>query len=243
MHLVKMHLIIKKMEEREYLLPWEQIFYLMNGIDINGFPLSASMITVHEVFEENKLKVVQEYEMFETPVTVSMSGGCVVAAFNFPQKEKANFEKVNHLCQDWLRNLNDTVDDNKILSLIITPVLMEGTFSLLLRNLVFAEGYMLENEYRLILCFDNEQTQPYILEGVDMNKMLYDIDSQLNRELDEIRDSIEEAEGIIQQSKDENPYEKRIKDKMLNIKFNQESEDDSTQFNSGIRVAKEEDKK
>lgn len=228
--------------KEEYLLPWEQILYLMNGTDANGFPLSASLLTVHEVTGDRQLKIAREFEMVETPVTVSMSGGCAVAAFNFPKKEKANFENILHLCQDWLEHIENPVDDNKLLSLIVTPVLMEGTFSLLLTNMVFAEGYPIGDEFRLILCFDNEQTQPYILEGADITKMIYEIDSQLNRELDEIRRSIEEAEEITRQKKDENPYEKNIMDKLSNITFQNGEEEDSKYFNSGIRVAEEEDK-
>ena len=79
--------------EEEYLLPWEQILYLMNGTDVNGFPLSASLLTLHEVTADHTVKTIQEYEMIDTPVTVSMSGGCAVAAFNFPKKEKANYDK------------------------------------------------------------------------------------------------------------------------------------------------------
>lgn len=227
--------------KEEFVLPWEQILYLMNGTDVNGFPLSASLLTMHEVTGKQQLKISKEFEMVETPVTVSMSGGCAVAAFNFPKKEKANFENVLHLCQDWLEHIDDPADDNKLLSLIITPVLMEGTFSLLLTNLVFAEGYPIGEEFRLILCFDNEQTQPYVLEGADVTKMIYEIDSHLNRELNEIRKSIEEAEEITRQKKEDNPYEKNIMDKLSNITFQNEEDVDSQYFNSGIRVAEEED--
>lgn len=226
--------------KQEYLLPWEQIFYLMNGTDANGFPLSASMITLHEVTEEHKIKVVQEYEMADTPITVSMSGGCAVAALNFPKNEKSNFEKVLNLCKEWLEQLDNPESDNKLLSLVITPVLMEGTFSLLLTNLVFSEGYQTGDTFRMILCFDNEQTQPYILEGTDMTKMIYEIDSQLNRELNEIRKSIEEAEEIERKYKEENPYEKNIMEKLSTITF-QKDEEESMNQSPGIRAVEEDD--
>lgn len=226
--------------EQEYLLPWEQIFYLMNGTDVNGFPLSASLLTLHEVTAEHTIKTIQEYEMIDTPVTVSMSGGCVVAALNFPKKEKSNYDKVSNLCRKWLADLEKPADDEKLLSLIITPVLMEGTFSLLLTNLVFAEGYPAGDEFRLILCFDNKQTQPYILEGADITKMIYEIDSQLNQELNEIRRSIEEAEEIERKYREENPYEKNIMKKLSTITF-QKDDEESLSLTSGIRAAEEDD--
>lgn len=227
---------------QEYLLPWEQILYLMNGTDVNGYPLSASLFTLHEVTEEHTIKTRQEFEMVETPVTVSMSGGCAVAAFNFPKKEKENFERVYTLCRNWLKNIEDPADDDKLLSLIITPLLMEGTFSLLLTNLVFAEGYDTGEDFRLILCFDNEQTQPYILEGADITKMVYEIDLQLNREIDEIRRSIDEAEELEKQYKNDNLYEKNLMEKMSTITPHRENEtEDSGYYTSGIRATDEED--
>ena len=55
------------------------------------------------------------------------------------------------------------------------------------------------------------------LKGADITKMIYEIDSQLNRELNEIRRSIEEAEEITERkNREENPYEKNIMDKLSN---------------------------
>ena len=91
--------------------------------------LSATAITLHQVIDANNIQVLKEYYLSETPVSVSMSGGCAVAAFNFPQKEKANYDRIFDLCNNWLKQIEDTEDDNKLLSAIITPVLMEGTFT------------------------------------------------------------------------------------------------------------------
>lgn len=227
--------------ENEYTLPWDQILYLMNGTDVNGFPLSASLITIHEVVEKKQLKIHQEFAIIDTPVSVSMSGGCVVAAFNFPQKEKHNYENIKKMCINWLEHINETSDDNKLLSLIITPVLMEGTFTLLLTDLVFAEGYTLNDEYRLILCFDNNKTQPYILDGINISEMVFEIDSRIEQELNEIRSSIYEAEEIIKHHEDSNLYEENIKNKITNITFDKKDEDDLLEEHTGIRVSKEED--
>lgn len=226
----------------EYMLPWEQILYLTNGTDVNGYPLSATAITLHQVIDANNIQVLKEYYLSKTPVSVSMSGGCAVAAFNFPQKEKANYDRIFDLCNNWLKQIEDTEDDNKLLSAIITPVLMEGTFSLLLNNLVFAEGYFNGKEYRLILCFDNNETQPYILEGVDIGKMIYDADAEITRELNSLRQSIEEAEEITRNAKADNPYEKAILDKISRVNFN-DSEEEDIDIHSGIRIAKEEEDK
>lgn len=226
----------------EYILPWEQILYLMNGTDVNGYPLSATAITLHEVIDANNIRVLKEYYLSETPVSVSMSGGCAVAAFNFPQNEKANYDRVFDLCNNWLKQIEDTEDDNKLLSAIITPVLMEGTFSLLLNNLVFVEGYFNGKEYRLILCFDNDKTQPYILDGVDISKMICEADAEVTRELNQLRQSIEEAEEIERSAKQNNPYEKAILDKITHVNF-KDSEEEDMEVNSGIRIVKDEEDK
>lgn len=223
----------------EIILPWDKILYLMNGTDVNGFPLSVSNIVLHEVIDAQEVNILEEYNITDTPVTVFMSGGCAVATFNFPQKEQGNFNTILELCEKWLKNIESTADDDKLLSLIITPLLMEGTFTLLLTDLVFAEGYFNGEEYRLILGFDNNQTQPFVLEGIDIAKVIYEIDSELNRELDEIRHSIEEAETIVADQKSDNPYEKAIMEKFSNLNFKKTEETEEN--HSGIRIAQEEE--
>lgn len=104
------------------------------------------------------------------------------------------------------------------------------------------EGYDTGEDFRLILCFDNEQTQPYILEGADITKMVYEIDLQLNREIDEIRRSIDEAEELEKQYKNDNLYEKNLMEKMSTITPHRENEtEDSGYYTSGIRATDEED--
>lgn len=224
---------------QEIVLPWDKIFYLMNGTDVNGFPLSVSNIILHEVINDLEMKILTEYNITDTPVTVFMSGGCAVVTFNFPQKEKMNFNNILELCKKWLENIEEKVDDNKLLSLAIIPLLMEGTFTLLFTDLVFAEGYFNGEEYRLILCFDNDKTQPFVLEGIDIAKIIYEIDNELNRELNEIRNSIEEAEEIVREQKTDNPYEKAIMEKISNLNFKKSEEIEDK--HAGIRISEEEE--
>ena len=94
----------------------------------------------------------------------------------------------------------------------------------------------------MILCFDNNETQPYILEGVDIGKMIYDADAEITRELNSLRQSIEEAEEITRNAKADNPYEKAILDKISRVNFN-DSEEEDIDIHSDIRIAKEEEDK
>ena len=86
------------------------------------------------------------------------------------------------------------------------------------------------------------ETQPYILEGVDIGKMIYDADAEITRELNSLRQSIEEAEEITRNAKADNPYEKAILDKISRVNFN-DSEEEDIDIHSGIRIAKEEEDK
>ena len=76
------------MNER-YELPWDQLLHLINGKDVNGFPLSASAVSIDEVIEkENKAITVNNAIMDQGAVTLSMSGGCIVADISFGKESR-----------------------------------------------------------------------------------------------------------------------------------------------------------
>lgn len=222
------------MNER-FELPWEQLLHLINGRDVNGFPLSASAISIDEVLQsENKAITVNNAAMDQGAVTISMSGGCVVADVSFGKESKPQYEAARLLAERWMDEIRSEGKDNLILSMTVTPVLLQGTFFLVLTDLAYASGFEAGDGFRLVLAFDNDRTIPVVSDEVDIDAMIREIDSEMTRQIEEMRRIVEEPDA-----EDENPYEEKLKKQMSAITFDNSQDTPAQQERRGMRIVKE----
>ena len=224
------------MNER-FELPWDQLLRLINGKDVNGFPLSASTLSIDEVLkDENKAVTVKNAAMDEGAVSLYLSGGCVVAEVSFGREARALYEAARILSEGWMKEIESSDRDEQLFSMTIMPVLMQGTFFLVLTDLTYASGFEVENGYRLVLAFDNERTIPVISDEIDIDTMIREIDIEITRQMDEMRRMAAESQV---EEEDKNPYEETLREQMSTITFDHSSDTEEQQERRGMRVAQE----
>ena len=221
------------MNER-YELPWDQLLHLINGRDVNGFPLSASAVSIDEVIEkENKAITVNNAIMDQGAVALSMSGGCIVADISFGKESRPQYESARLLTKRWLQEIESEEKNRQILSMTVTPLLLQGTFFLVLTDLVYASGFETREGFRLVLAFDNDRTIPVVSDEVDIDAMIREIDSGMSRQIEEMHRIVEEPEV------EDNPYEEKLKKQMGTITFDHSTDSSVQQERRGMRIAKE----
>ncbi len=220
-------------------LPWDEILKLTNGVDINGFPLSAGALSLSEVSDAKQIKELSEIIFKEAVIQIHMSGGCVVVTVNFPKTARKEYRQSKSLLENWMKNLENDSHDKEILSVTVTPLLLNGTFFLIMTNLVFFDSYDTNSAYRLIMAFDNNETIPVITDEINISQIIIEAEQQYERELNEIRMSIQEAEEEEAKANNTNPYEKSLMNQIGT--FNYETADDVTSEQSGVRFIEEDD--
>lgn len=225
-------------QDEEEGFPWQDVLELTNGRDAVGNPFASAVISVDLILEDDQLKTLQNVYFNDAEFQIRMSGGCVAMYVDMPKKSKSEFLSIRKLCNEWFEKLSDPSFENEILTMTITPLLLEGNLYIVLNHLILADGYETEKGYRLLFAFDNLQTTPVANAEIDYATIVSEIDDELQRKEAELLNSIEEAERIIAES-ETNPFDdimkERLNDPLNTFKLN----DNPENINSGIRVSGE----
>ena len=225
--------VLQQDEEKGF--PWQDVLELTNGRDAVGNPFASAVISVDQILEDDQLKTLQNVYFNDAEFQIRMSGGCVAMYVDMPKKSKSEFLSIRKLCNEWFEKLSDPSFENEILTMTITPLLLEGNLYIVLNHLILADGYETEKGYRLLFAFDNLQTTPVANAEIDYATIVSEIDDELQRKEAELLNSIEEAERIIAES-ETNPFDdimkERLNDPLNTFKLN----DNPENINSGIRV-------
>lgn len=225
-------------QDEEEGFPWQDVLELTNGRDAVGNPFASAVISVDQILEDDQLKTLQNVYFNDAEFQIRMSGGCVAMYIDMPKKNKSEFLSIRKLCNEWFEKLSDPSFENEILTMTITPLLLEGNLYIVLNHLILADGYETEKGYRLLFAFDNLQTTPVANAEIDYATIVSEIDDELQRKEAELLNSIEEAERIIAES-ETNPFDdimkERLNDPLNTFKLN----DNPENINSGIRVSGE----
>lgn len=225
-------------QDEEEGFPWQDVLELTNGRDAVGNSFASAVISVDQILEDDQLKTLQNVYFNDAEFQIRMSGGCVAMYVDMPKKSKSEFLSIRKLCNEWFEKLSDPSFENEILTMTITPLLLEGNLYIVLNHLILADGYETEKGYRLLFAFDNLQTTPVANAEIDYATIVSEIDDELQRKEAELLNSIEEAERIIAES-ETNPFDdimkERLNDPLNTFKLN----DNPENINSGIRVSGE----
>lgn len=225
-------------QDEEEGFPWQDVLELTNGRDAVGNPFASAVISVDQILEDDQLKTLQNVYFNDAEFQIRMSGGCVAMYVDMPKKSKSEFLSIRKLCNEWFEKLSDPSFENEILTMTITPLLLEGNLYIVLNHLILADGYETEKGYRLLFAFDNLQTTPVANAEIDYATIVSEIDDELQRKEAELLNSIKEAERIIAES-ETNPFDdimkERLNDPLNTFKLN----DNPENINSGIRVSGE----
>lgn len=231
------------METEKVIFPWDEFFFVANGVDINQIPLSIGTLSIDEEKTpgEEYLNVATEY-LEEAAFDIKASGGCAVITADMERKKMPIIERIHNLCTKWLEDVekNSPEIEKQYLTLTIIPFALNGKIIMIYNQLVFFDYYEFDDTIRLIFGFDNTQTTPMVTDEVDFEKYLKEAELEVKAELEEIQAEIDEAEAIIEESKKYNPYEERIKERM-NLITPKNLSDEEEVTNSGLRAVKEDD--
>lgn len=221
-------------------LPWQNILELTNGRDAVGNPFASAVLSEDSILEDGQLLTVQNIYLDDAEFQIRMSGGCIAMHVDLPKKNKQQYTSIRKMCKEWFEKLMDPNFANEILTMTITPLLLEGKLYMVLDHLILADGYETEHGYRLIFAFDNLQTTPVMDADIDFAAILTDIDAELARKEEELLEGIAEAERITAEA-EYNPFDDIIKDRMNNPLKSLGEKADEEVVNSGIRVSREEE--
>lgn len=220
-----------------YQLPWDELLFLTNGTDANGYPLSSGTLAI-DLIKKGETKVLKNILLNGAVFQVHMSGGCTVITMDFPAINQREYKVARTMCEEWLSSLDNPELDDQMLTLTLVPIFLEGAFYLVFNYLVFADGYRKEKGFRLILGFDNNATMPVIAEGEDVVQMIHDADADLEREIKELKESIAMAEE--EKTLEDNPYAESVKNTYSNFNNNPDQKDDAN-LHPGYRISQEDD--
>ena len=222
-----------------YEFPWDELLHLVNGKDVNGLPLAASALSVDEVNEAKSGNVTLQNEVMAAgAVGLILSGGLAVAGFRFRWKDKMEYETARILAEGWLSGLDKPDYDRQMLTMTVSPLLMEGKLFLVLNDLTYAAGFEVPGGYALILGFDNHRTVPVVSDEIDIKAMIKEVDAEFTWQAKEL------DKDVIVVEEEENPYEKSLFAKRSPVNFDKDDSDTTAMEdhrNTGMRIVKDEE--
>lgn len=115
-------------------LKWTEISKAINGTDVNGFPLAAGTLAVDEITEGRAITL-RNVTLTNAIFHIYASGGCAVITAIMPESHEV--KALENICCEWLKNLDNPVNDNQYLTMTIIPILFAGKLSLLYNQLLY----------------------------------------------------------------------------------------------------------
>lgn len=227
---------------------WEELMYVTNGTDATGMPLASAMLTVDEIISSEQLNTISNVLLREAVINIHCSGGCAVITADLPASGGYEFKQASGICIGWFSDIDNPEHDNWLLSLVITPLLLEGNLTFQYHQLVFFDGYQYENGYRLTFAFDNEQSRHVFNNTIDFRRIIAEIEDEIKAEEDAMNESIAQAKEIENAAKENNPYSRAVKETFSATKEDNAMDDEYTGKNirsveeiSGVRVREDAD--
>lgn len=204
---------------------WKKILHLTNGTDVNGVPLASGIIAIDKFIGdigEKEMQTIKNIPLMDGIFQIHSSGGCAVITIEVPSKSRGNALQAQKMCEKWLEELENPEYDDQILTLTITPILLQGYLFLVYNQLVYAELFELDYGVKLVLGFDNLQTVPVQNESENFYDIVMAEEQELRNQEEEIRRSIIEAENIVKEKN--NPYKEFVDDNFSKAVHEKEAE-------------------
>lgn len=179
-----------------------------NGKDMSGAPNAIASLHVDEinqpVHSRQDIKHIAEVLLKEAVIDIFVSDGCAVVRADFPFHSRFEFNRAQKTAKDWLKDNKK----NQFLTLSVIPLPLHGQIYLLFDQLVYADGYSLQKGFRLILCFDNQDTQAFETEDIDYSQVTADVEAEIRRQEETLDLEIEQLEK--EQKKYENSFAQEV---------------------------------
>jgi PHD/YefM family antitoxin component YafN of YafNO toxin-antitoxin module len=199
------------------------------GRDESGLPNSTATLAVNQIESEDVAHTLSQIIISNADFQMYISGGAAAIQMDFRLAETFEYNRAIAICSEWLQNLNNPEYDNQHLSLVVTPTVLCGEIFFMFTNLIYFMGVNIENGYRLVLVFDNNESELYTTDEVDYKAMEAAIEAELRHEEDELDNQILAIEKELKEARAQNPYAEAIQarqDALIRGETDDEDDDD-----------------
>lgn len=217
-------------------LNYQDVLFVASGVDKAGNPKSGGTIAIDQIVSEDDTQTLANAPM-DCEFQIYSEGGAVVLQCDFSGAQIHEQAKVLTICQDYLSRKNENPNNNEILSVLVVPIPLQGSISILFQGLTYFTGIDFGTVKRLILVFDNTLTQLFKTDDVDMKEIQGSIELELKRELESLDNQIFEAQEELRKLQNQNKYEAMVKERFSGI--GEKHEDPESQDDAEQETAKE----
>lgn len=230
---------LKNVEEVE--LNFDDLLILSTGKDENGIPNSTAILSIEELVDGEKLKRRKEVVIDEGSFGYAIEGGCAVIEIVFDKQNTNQYKRVCDICDAWITNADSKEYENRLISLVIMPRVVEGQLVINLEGLVYYLGIAESDESRVILCFDNNRTNIFETD-IDYKEIQKQVELEIYSEEKELDIKIAETENEIKRLEEENYYDQNISN-IVDIDFKNDVNNDDLFVNKkyGMRISESND--
>jgi hypothetical protein len=223
-------------EENTLNVTLDDILNIASGVDEDGYPFSSATISIENDNTENRTFRPKTVDITMGEFNFYIDGGCAVMQIDFPHRGMSEYKKVMHICKDWTENKYNNYSEDVMMSTLVVPRLLKGQIVFMFQDLVYYTGIVLDNLERIILCFDNTQSNVIENENINYEEIERTVEDELRKEEEELDRQYFEVKKELEEAENVNYYEENIKEKM-NIDYTRTTDDadDSNQDTEKIK--------
>ena len=186
------------------LVTFDQIMQLCSGVNDDGIPNSFAALSIDTVTEDMETIPYANVSFGSPVLNVYGAGGCIVVTADFDNNNMFEYRRARDILSEYIEKKGDPDFDNKLLSLSIFPVATNGELMVIFHELVFAQGFRMEdNVSRMIMAFDGNQTQEIIDSKLKLDELKLTVEAEMARREAEMRAYAEQASEPEEEEKNE----------------------------------------
>lgn len=225
------------------LVTFDQIMQLCSGINgDDGTPNSFAALSIDTVTEDMETIPYANVSFGSPVLNVYGAGGCIVVTADFDNNNKFEYRRTRDVLSEYIEKKGDPEFDNKLLSLTIFPVVTNGELMVILHELVFAQGFRMEdNVCRMIMAFDGNQTQEIMDSKLKLDELKLTVDAEMARREAEMRAYAEKATEP-EEEEEKNEMDEMIEEQYTPSYLSEGMEEPDEDFESELSDENDEDR-
>ena len=220
-----------------------QVYQLCSGVDPSGIPNSYAALSVDTITEDMQDAIPYANISFgDAVINIYAAGGCVVVTADFDQKNLFEYRRAGDIILEWITKKDSDEFSDKLLTLAIFCVPLNGQFALMFHEMVYAQGVPLEDgSYRLIMALDGNQNQVIRDSGVQLDTLKAIVDAEIDRMETERQKIAEQERRMMEDESDRNIAETFIEDNYTPDFMKDETYDETIDYESEYLSEEDED--
>lgn len=174
---------------------WDDLAYISSGMDDKNCPRSSASLVIYRYMDGKPVLDLQRF-LKKSEINMYLRGGCAVICADFSLSDKADFILCRSTYSSFLNEVYETkgeVFKEKILMLIIAPLLLEGELIMLFQNPAFIDDYKYKDGYRLIFGFDHNKTKVVETKNLEYKRISLEVLAEIKRQDEQVERDLFEA--------------------------------------------------